>query len=57
MRMYRFIRYINNRLDETNFNCVKINEEFFRDLEKVFEEIADVVLNCPLIESIKKDNG
>ena len=71
MEMYRLIVDINNklsatnfklsvtnsRLSATNFKRVEVSEEFFRDLEKVFEEIADVVLHCPLIESIKKDNG
>ena len=57
MRMYRFIRDINNKLDETNFNCVEINEKFFRDLEKVFDDIADVLSYPPLFESTKKENG
>lgn len=57
MRMYRFIRYINNRLDATNFNCVEINEKFFRDLEKLFDEIAVVLSYPPLFKSNKKDNG
>ena len=57
MRMYRFILDINNKLDETNFNCVEVRDKFFKDLEKVFEEIADVLSYPPLIESTKKDNG
>ena len=57
MRMYGFIRDINNKLDETNIKSVEVNTEFFKDLEKVFDEIADVVLHCPLFNSTKKDNG
>ena len=56
MRMYRFIRYVNNKLDGTNFNCVETNEKFFRDLEKVFDEITDVLSYSPLFESTKKEN-
>lgn len=56
MTMYGFIRDLNNKLSESNFNTAEMSEEFFRDLEKVFEEIADVVSNCPLFESTKKEN-
>ena len=57
MRMYGFIRDVNNKLHVTNLKRVEVSVEFFRDLEKVFEEIADVVSNCPLFESTKKENG
>ena len=57
MRMYRFIRDINNKLDGTNFNCVEINEKFFRDLEKVFDDIADMLSYPPMFESTKNENG
>ena len=70
MRMYRFIRDINNKLSAKNFkvsvpnsnmtlinfNRVEVSEEFFRELEKVFDEIADVISYCPLFESTKNDN-
>ena len=54
--MYRLVRDINNRLSVTNFKRVDVNTEFFKDLEKVFEEIADVISYCPLFESTKKEN-
>ena len=56
MKMYRLIRPINNNLPVTDFERVLIEKEFFEDLEKVFDEIADVVLHCPLFNSTKKDN-
>lgn len=55
--MYRLIHDINNSLSVTNFRKVEVNKEFFKDLEKVFEEVADVVSFCPLFESTKKDDG
>ena len=57
MGMYRLIHDLNNKLSVTDCNRVTVNKGFFEDLEKVFEEIADVVSHCPLIESTKKDNG
>ena len=57
MGMYRLIRDINDRLSVTNFKRVDINTEFFKDLEKVFDDIADVISYCPLFGSTKKDNG
>lgn len=57
MGMRRLIRDINNKLSVTDCNLVTVNKEFFRDLEKVLEEIADVVSYCPLFDSTKKDNG
>ena len=71
MGMYRLVRDINNKLSATNFKLsvanskisvsnfkrVEVSEEFFRDLEKVFDEIADVISCCPLFDSTKKDNG
>ena len=70
MRMYRVIRDINNKLSAKNFklsvpnsnmtlinfNRVEVSEDFFRDLKKVFDEIADVISYCPLFESTKNDN-
>ena len=56
MGMYRLIHDLNNKLSVTDFNHVTVNKEFFKDLEKVFEEIADVVSHCPLIESTKRKN-
>lgn len=56
MRMYRIIRDINNMLSVKNFKSVEVRKEFFKDLEKVFEEIADVLSYPPLFESTKKDN-
>ena len=56
MRMYGFIRDINNKLDDTNIKSVEVRTEFFKDLEKVFEEIADVLSYPPLFESTKKEN-
>ena len=70
MGMYRLIRDINNKLSATNFKLsvtnsklsatnfkrIEVSEEFFRDLEKVFDEIADVVSHCPLLNSTKKEN-
>ena len=55
--MYRLIRDINNRLSVTDLNRVSVNKEFFKNLETVFEEIADVISYCPLFESTKKYNG
>ena len=57
MRMYRFIRYVNNKRDVTNFKSVDVNTEFFKDLEKVFDDIADVISYLPLFESNKKGNS
>ena len=56
MKMYRLIRNINNNLPVTDFERVLIEKEFFEDLEKVFDEIADVVLHCPLSDLTKKKN-
>lgn len=55
--MYKLIHDINNRLSVTNFRKVEVNKEFFKDLEKVFEEVADVISFCPLFESTKKNDG
>lgn len=49
MKMYRFILDVNNKLDETNFNCVETNEKFFRDLKKLFDDIADVLSYPPAV--------
>ena len=57
MGMYRLIKGINDRLSVTNFKRVDVNTEFFKDLEKVFDDIADVISYCPLFNSTKKDNG
>lgn len=57
MGMYRLIRDINNKLSVTDCNRVTVNKGFFKDLEKVFEEIADIVSYCPLFDSTKNDNG
>ena len=57
MELYRLIVDINNKLSMTNFKRVEVSEKFFRDLEKVFEEIADVLSYPPLFESTKKENG
>ena len=57
MGMYRLIKDINDRLSVTNFKRVDVNTEFFKDLEKVFDDIADVISYCPLFNSTKKDNG
>lgn len=37
MELYRLIVDINNKLSMTNFKRVEVSEEFFRDIEKVFE--------------------
>lgn len=55
--MYRLIHDINNRLVVTNYKSVEVNKEFFKDLENVFDEVADVISFCPLFESTKKDDG
>lgn len=58
MGMYRLIRDINNKLSVTDCNRLAVNKGFFKDLEKVFEEIADIVSYCPLFDSTNKnDNG
>ena len=57
MEMYRLVRDINNRLSVTNFKRVNVNTEFFRDLEKVFDVIADVISYLPLFEPNKKGNS
>ena len=57
IEMYRLIKGINDRLSVTNFKRVDVNTEFFKDLEKVFDDIADVISYCPLFNSTKKDNG
>ena len=56
MGMYRLVRDINNRLSVTNFKRVDVNTEFFKDLEKVFDDIADVISYCPMFESNKNDD-
>ena len=57
MGMYRLIRDINDRLSSTNFKRVEVSKEFFKDLEKVFEETVDVISYCPLFDPTKKENG
>ena len=56
MGMYRLIRDFNNKLSVTDCNRVTVSKEFLKDLEKVFEEIADVISYCPLFDPTKKEN-
>ena len=43
--MYRLIR---------DFKRVEVSTEFFKDLEKVFDDIADVLSYCPLMEFMEE---
>lgn len=57
IEMYRLVRDINDRLSVSNFKTVDVNTEFFKDLEKVFDNIADVLSYLPMFGEAKKDNG
>ena len=57
IEMYRLVRDINDRLSVSNFKTVDVNTEFFKDLEKVFDNIADVLSYHPMFGADKKDNG
>ena len=52
--MYRLIRDFNNALSAKNFKRVEVSTEFFKDLEKVFDDIADVLSYCPLMEFMEE---
>lgn len=54
--MYRLVHDINSRLSVTKFKNVTVNTEFFKDLEKVFKEVVDVVSYCPLFDTTNKDD-
>lgn len=57
MGMYRLIHDINKALKNTNFQRVEVCKDFFKDLEKVFDEVAEAVTWHSMFESMKEDDG
>lgn len=57
MGMYRLIHDINKALKNTNFQRVEVSKEFFKDLEKVFDEVAEEITWYHIMDDMKKDDG
>lgn len=55
--MYRLIHIINKRTAEANCQSVEVGKQFFRDLEKVFDEVAEVVAWRNIMDGMKEDDG
>ena len=55
--MYRLVHDINKRLSDTNFRRVEVGKEFFKDLEKVFDEVAGEMAFEYIMDEMKKDDG
>lgn len=57
MGMYRLIHDINKQLSKTNFQKVEVGKNFFKDLEKVFDEAAEAITWCNIMDAMKEDDG
>ena len=41
--MYKLVHSINRQIKEGKFHRVEVESEFFKDLEKVFDEVAEEI--------------